>query len=129
MLSRGALRLDFSLVQVFFLRFVDQMLMFPFLPLINLLPPANEDWGKVIFSLMSVCPWGSLCLCLGGSLSGEGGSLSRGSLSRETSHYGKERAVRILLEYIPINFVEFVSGSQSHLIGLKSLFGSKFWEF
>ena len=54
----------------------------------SLLPPANEVWGKVIFSQASVCPQGSLCLeggpCPGGLCPGVSvwGFLSRGSLSR-----------------------------------------------
>ena len=57
----------------------------------KLLPPANEVWGKVIFSQVSVCPPGGLCMMslpvwLPGPMFLPGvlcpvGSLSRGSLS------------------------------------------------
>ena len=54
-------------------------------PKFDLLPPANEVWGKVVFTGF-VCPQGGLCLEGAGSLSGRGvwWSLSRGqgSLSR-----------------------------------------------
>ena len=85
-----------------------------------LLPPANEVWGKVMFSqVLSVhrglsvpacitghMTMGGLCqrvsvrgvsvqdgLCLGGSLSGR-------HLDRDSPPYGNERAVHILLECI-----------------------------
>ena len=58
--------------------------------LVCLLQPANEVWGKVIFSQASVCPqkgdgvsvWEDLCP------------------DRDHPPYGKERPVRILLECI-----------------------------
>ena len=52
---------------------------------IYLLPPANEVWGKVIFSQASVCPQGG------------GGLPDRDPLDRDPP-YGKEWAVPILLE-------------------------------
>ena len=58
-----------------------------------------------MFSLVFVYPqvwvsvWGDLC---------PGGSLSRRVSVRETPPYGKERAVRILLECILVYFCAFV---------------------
>ena len=78
-------------------------------------------WG------LGLCPgglsWGSLSkgvLCPGGSLSrgsvGRGGSLSRGSLSQRPP-YGKERAVRILLEGILVfnNFPKILILLSQHI--------------
>ena len=77
--------------------------------LVRLLQPTNEVWGKVIFSQACLSVHGG-CLCPGGGVSVKGGSLSRGgslsggSLPREPLSgrppYGKERAVRILLDCI-----------------------------
>ena len=81
----------------------------------ELLPPANEVWGKVMFSQASVCPRGGFlydvtsCLAAwshvpGGTVEGGlclGGFLSRGRgvSVREIPHlYSEERAVRFLLE-------------------------------
>ena len=55
------------------------------------LPPANEVWGKVIFSQASVCP-----------RAGEGVSLTETPPDRDPPLHGKKRAVRILLECILI---------------------------
>ena len=83
---------------------------------IQLLPPANQVWGKVMFSEAFVCPQGVLCMISlpawpGGSLSKGGlcpwglcpggGSLFWGvSVGGRQLPYGKERAVHILLECI-----------------------------
>ena len=93
----------------------------------SFLPPANEVWGKVIFSatcvllfggggglcMMSLHVWlpgpmflpgeGALCAWshvpwMGGGLC-PGGSLSGRLLWTETPPYGEGRVVRILLEY------------------------------
>ena len=65
-----------------------------------LLPPANEVWGKVIFSQVSVCPQRGLCMMSLPVWSLWGGGLCPGCLPTENPlppDYEK-RAVRILLE-------------------------------
>ena len=56
---------------------------------VDLLPPTNEVWGKVIFSQASVClSTGGVSVRGAGSLSREGGSLSRGISFRGLSVQG-----------------------------------------
>ena len=84
----------------------------------SFLPPANEVWGKVIFSATCVLLFGRECLCMmslhvwlpgsmfllgrGVSVPGPmfrgGGSLSGRPHWTETPPYGEERVVCILLE-------------------------------
>ena len=70
---------------------------------VAILPPANEVWGKLMFSHVFVCPWGvgfpvcitghvirRVCIqgvCLQGGLH-SGGSASRGSASRGSASRG-----------------------------------------
>ena len=85
--------------------FVDQLFCTVKKPTTSSLPPANEVWGKVMFLHLSVILFtggGSRWVYLGGGEGGlcPGGSLSGEGLCQEDPPYGKERAVRILLECI-----------------------------